>query len=80
MTEVNHQILKEKILKVLKETTDPMTPQAIAHLVGFEKPYNQAATVNPTLWKLLESNEIIRTTNHNSNKPHYAIATLDLSG
>jgi len=80
MAEDDQQVLKVKIAEVLRNATQPMTPQEIAHLVGFGKPNNQAATVNPTLWKMVEANEIIRTTKLNGNKPRYAIATLELGG
>lgn len=69
--------LEEKILEVLRKADKPLTPQDIAHHVGFRRPHNQASKVNPTLFDLLERNEIQRTTNQQGNKPRYSIpATL----
>jgi Fe2+ or Zn2+ uptake regulation protein len=69
--------LQEKILEVLRKATKPLTPQDIAHQVGFRRPHNQASHVNPTLYDLLERKEIERTTNQQGNKPRYSIpATL----
>jgi Fe2+ or Zn2+ uptake regulation protein len=69
--------LQEKILEVLRKAPKPLTPQDIAHQVGFRRPHNQAANVNPTLYDLLERNQIERTTNQQGNKPRYSIpATL----
>lgn len=69
----NHAFMEEKILEVLRKATKPLPPQEIAHQVGFLRPYNQAALVNPTLWKLLERDAIVRTTNTGGKKPHYSI-------
>ena len=66
------QSLDDKILSVLTEAVSPMTPQEIAHLVGFPKPNNQASRVNPILYKLWEIGAIQRTTN-NGLKPRYSI-------
>jgi len=75
MAESEAQTLEEKILAVLRSATKPLTPPEIALQVGFKRPNNKASTVNPTLYKLLERGEIVRTTNEQGNKPHYAIAT-----
>lgn len=74
MTEDKKHELEEKILETLRKASKPLPPQEIAHLVGFLRPYNQAATVNPTLWKLLERDEILRTTTEDGKKPHYSIS------
>ncbi len=65
--------VEEKIMEVLKKANKPLTPQDIAHQVGFRRPHNQASNVNPTLFDLLERNEIERTTNQQGNKPRYSI-------
>lgn len=72
---MTEQALEDKILGVLKEAKTPMTPQEIAHLVGFPKPNNQASRVNPTLYPLWEAVKIQRTTNDEGHKPRYSIVT-----
>lgn len=67
--------MEEKILEVLKKATEPLPPQEIAHQVGFYRPYNQAALVNPVLFGLLQRDEIVRITNDRGAKPHYSIST-----
>ena len=70
-----HRIMmEEKVLEVLKKSTKPLPPQEIAHQVGFSRPFNQAALVNPILFTLLEREEIVRITNKNGTKPHYIIS------
>ena len=71
------QALEQKILDVLKKDNALLTPQEIAHRVGFARPNNQASKVNPTLYTLLERGEIVRATNLQGHKPHYAIMVKD---
>ena len=69
---MTEQPLSERILTVLGEAKTPMTPQEIAHLVGFLKPTNQASRVNPTLYVLWEAEKIERHT-IDGRKPKYSI-------
>ena len=68
------QELQAKILAVLLKATTPLSPPDIAHQCGFLRPNNQASNVNPTLYKLLDRGLIVKSTNWNGKKPHYALA------
>ncbi len=63
--------LEERILIVLQEAGEFLTPQTIAHRVGFAKPHNQARRVNPQLYELLREGKIEQRKDPNGTKPMY---------
>jgi len=67
--------LDERILTVLTNAKEPLTPQQIAHLVGYPKPNNKACHVNPTLYLLLHAGKVEQQTT-DGRKPTYTIAVL----
>jgi hypothetical protein len=65
--------LESKILKVLQEYTEPLGPSHIALLVGFPRPTNTATKVNPTLYKLLKEDKIVKNCQENGSCPVWSI-------
>ena len=70
--------LGELILIVLgecvKKTPIFLTPQEIAHRVGFRRPNNQAFRVNPTLHVLLKQGKIKKRINSKPSIPTYGLS------
>lgn len=64
--------LDERILLVLNKSETPLSPQEIAHRVGFLRPNNRVSYVNASLTSLVRRRKLIKQTT-NGFKPLYVL-------
>jgi hypothetical protein len=67
--------LEDRIILILLESNDLLSPSEISLRAGFHRPNNKAKNVNPILYKLLKEGKVIKYSNQNGSDPRWKLDT-----